>query len=116
MKPDQIAQHVRAFHDRVSEAEAVLADLADILMMPPETRLSSAVWELVGGYKDVLDSACHIGIWLEWWWLECGLGATPLKAGPAGGELRTIATIDDLVQLVLEDIAASEKEDTCQPS
>lgn len=110
MTADQIAHHVRAFHERVSEAEAVIGDLAEILKMAPESRLSNAVWALVGGYKDVLDSACHIGIWLEWWWLECGLGSTPLKASPSGGEMQTIATIDDLVQLIRDDIAASEKE------
>lgn len=108
-----IEQAIRDFHARVTEAEQVLDVLNDVLEMRPEGRLYSAVWALIGGYLDALD-ASHPGIggWLEWWWNECRLGTRPLHAGLAGEELRMIATIDDLVRLVCEDLAVSNTEGT----
>lgn len=105
-----VEKAVREFHERVTEVERVIDALNQSLMMQPESELCSSVWALVGGYKDALGAAYSIDPWLEWWWLECGLGTKPMQAGLAGEELRTIATVDDLVQLILDDLIKSEAE------
>lgn len=103
---DCFEEAVREFHNRVSEMERVAAVMCDVLSMEPESDFYSAVWALVGGYQGALGAAYGIDGWLEWWWLECKLGENPMQAAPAGGELRTIATVDDLVKVICEDVAA----------
>lgn len=102
---EKIEKAIRAFHDRVVEIERVTDALNSVLSMDPESDLHSAIWALVGGYKDALGDAYAIDSWLEWWWIECGLGSKPMQAALAGGELRTIATIDDLIRIIGDDIA-----------
>lgn len=104
---ENIEKAIRKFHDKVVEADRVISELDGLLAMNPESALHSAVWALVGAYKDALGAAYNIDGWLEWWWLECSLGKNPLQASPAGGELRVIATIDDLVRLVCDDLKSS---------
>lgn len=103
MKKLEIA--IRAFHDRVVEIERVIGVLDSVLSMVPESDLHSAIWALVGGYTDALGDAYAIDSWLEWWFVECRLGSNPMQASIAGGELRTIATIDDLIRIIGDDIA-----------
>lgn len=98
----EIEKAIRTFHEKVSEVEQVLDTLNKSLMMAPESPLHSAVGGLVEGWKDTLGAAYGIGGWLEWWWQECRLGAHPMQAGLAGEELRLIATVDDLVKLVID--------------
>lgn len=102
---EKVEKAIREFHERVTEVERVIDALNTVLSMPPECDLYSTIWALIGGYKDALGDAYCIDVWLEWWWLECGLGGKPMQAAPAGGELRTIATIDDLVRLICDDLA-----------
>jgi hypothetical protein len=103
----QIEKAVRDFHERVMEVEQLMGALNEVLSIQPEAPINHAIWSLIGGYRDALGAAYSIDGWLEWWWLECGLGSTPLHAAPAGGQTRTIATIDDFVRLVLDDVAAN---------
>lgn len=105
-----VEKAVREFHERVSEIERVTDVLNSVLSMVPESDLNQAIWALIGGYKDALGEAYSIDSWLEWWWLECGLGRNPMQAGLAGEEFRDILTLDDLVQLILDDLAKSEAE------
>jgi len=106
----KIEKAIRDFHNRVGDIERVTDALNAVLMGHPESDFNMALWAVVGAYKDALDEAYSIGSWLEWWWLECSLGNNPMQAGLAGEELRTIATIDDLVTLVLDDLKQSEME------
>lgn len=106
----KIEKAIRDFHDRVSDIERVTDAMNAILMTSPESDFNSALRAVVGAYKEALDEAYNIGSWLEWWWLECGLGNKPMQASLAGEELRTIATIDDLVALILDDLKQSERE------
>ena len=48
--------------------------------------------------------------WLEPWWLEHAFGARPMQAGLHGEPLRTLGTIEELVQLIADDLTASEQE------
>lgn len=103
-----VEKAVREFHERVSEIERVTDVLNSVLSMVPESDLNSAIWALIGGYKDALGEAYSIDSWLEWWWLECGLGRNPMQARLKDEDFRTIATVDDLVLLVCDDLAKSE--------
>lgn len=104
---EKIEKAVRDFHHRALEAEGVSDVLNGVLWMAPESNFCTMLAELIGGYKDALDSAYNIGGWLEWWWIECDLGRTQRskQAGLPNEPLRTIATIDDLVQIIKDDLA-----------
>lgn len=107
MTPEQRAktEHaIRQFHERAAGARDVLDSLDNVLSLTPESPLFEAMWALVGGYIEALGASFHIDGWMEWWWSECLLGEKPMKAGLPGQELREIATVDDLVQLVLADL------------
>ena len=107
MKPSDmqaVEKAIRDFHERVADADKVLSALDDIFDWSPECQLFQAVSALVGGYISALGAAYHIEGWLEWWWLECRLGQNPLEAAPAGGELRIVAAVDDLIALITEEI------------
>lgn len=102
---ERIEAAICEFHARASDMERVTSTLDSVLKMAPESDMYGAAWALIGGYIEALGAAYHIDGWLEWWWNECGLGDRPHEAAPAGGELRMIATVDDLVQLIREDLA-----------
>lgn len=91
----------RDFHERMLELELRMECLRESVGMNPDAPLPTAVWAVAGAYREAIDAAHSIGGWLEWWWLECGLGERPKKAnlGDGQGE-RLIATIDDLVALL----------------
>lgn len=113
LDPDRRARietEIRAFHERVRAARDVLRKLDDVLDIAPESPLYEAVWALIGGYMGALGAAYgHIDGWLEWWWSECDLGANPHDAGLPGEPMRTIETLDDLVGIVLDDLARTEE-------
>ena len=104
---DDLEKAVRGFHSRVLEAEMVYDALNSVMWMEPESNFHSMLSELIGGYKEALDTAFHIGGWLEWWWLDCDLGRRrhPKEAGLPGEPLRKIATVDDLVKIIKDDLA-----------
>lgn len=104
---NKIGIAIRRFHEVVADMESVIDDLKKPLRMEPDAPLCEACWHLIGAYKDALDAKYAIGGWLEWWWLDCDLGDKPRFATPSGGVRRDIATIDDLVQLILEDLEAA---------
>lgn len=100
---------VREFHERVTEIERVMNTLESVLYMSPECDLHNAICALISGYNNSLCEYYSIDGWLGWWWLECDLGNNPKQASLAGEELRTIATIDDLVKLICDDITKDKK-------
>ncbi len=104
---DKIEQVIRDFDARVREIDRVTDTLNSVLLMSPESEFYGAVWSIIHGYMEAISAVYPIEGWLEWWWLECGLGSMPQKAGLPGDELRTIANIDDLVRIVCDDIARS---------
>lgn len=105
-----LAATIRLWHDRVVALEEQLDALRDLLQMAPEAPLNEAAWGLVGGYIAALDARWNIGGWLEWWWNECRLGESPSQAGINGEPMRDIKTIDDLIALVIDDLAQAETE------
>lgn len=113
MTPEQsktIEKAIRDFHERVREVESHIDVLTEgLLKVSPDSDLLGSIWEVAEGYREALDAAYSIGGWLEWWWHECGLGENPMKAGLPGEDLRTVATIDDLVRLVLDDLGRADE-------
>jgi len=107
---EKVEKAIRQFHERVTEIERITDLLNSALMMAPESGLNAAIWALIGGYKDALGDAYFIDEWLEWWWMECNLGAKTMQAGLLGEEMRTIATLEDFIRLVCDDLARSENE------
>lgn len=109
MDAEQLETDLREFHRRVADMETIYDTLSNSMGINPDSAFSNAIWGLIGGYLAALEAAYPgVGGWLEWWWTECDLGAHTLEAAPDGGELRTIATIDDLIRLVLDDLAHAE--------
>lgn len=102
---EKVERAIRNFDARVREIERVTEVMAGVLSMAPECELHSTIWSIIGGYLEALGAAYHIEVWLEWWWMECGLGQRPKQAGLPGEELRMIANIDDLVRLICDDLA-----------
>lgn len=102
-----LEETIREFDARVREIERVSDTLNRVLLISPESEFYSAIWSIIHGYMEAISAVYPIGGWLEWWWLDCGLGSWPHQAGLPGEELRTIATIDDLVRIVCDDIARS---------
>lgn len=97
---------VREFHDLLSALDKKMDAMQSLVGMDQEGDFAASVWWGVGFSIGALNVAYGIGDWLEWWWHECQLGAKPMQAGLPGEPLRTIATIDDLVRLILDDLAS----------
>lgn len=104
MSADKIRNAVLRWNELVCDIETALDNLRDTVGLNPEAPLPTAAWALAGGYMDALDVAYGIGGWLEWWWHECRLGENPMQAG-FDGKVRLVATIEDLIGIILEDLA-----------
>jgi hypothetical protein len=102
MSDADIEQAVRKFDKHVRDVERVTDVMFSVLSMEPECELNSALHNIVNGYIDAIDEKYGFGFWLEWWWIECDLGNKPMKAGVAGKEPSIIASIDDLVRLIID--------------
>ena len=101
----RIEQAIRDWHERSRDAQAKLDELEAVTGCNPDSPLNAVTWALIGGWLTTLDHAYSIGAWLDWWWHECRLGEYPTEASIGDAPLRKIATVDDLVALVLEDLA-----------
>lgn len=103
MDKAKIEQAIRDFDERVRAMDEVWEKLEEVLGATPESPVFEAMTAVAGGYVAALDAAYGIGGWLEWWWLECQLGRQTMECEVDGKEF-TVATIDDIVQVVLADI------------
>lgn len=101
---EKTEQAVRDFHKRAVDIEACAAALGELVGMQPESRVMAALFGTLGAYMRALGEPLGIDGWLEWWWLECGLGERPKQAGLRGEALRDVSTIDDLVRIVIDDV------------
>lgn len=99
---DVIEKAIRDFHERAVEVEAVADALGELVGMQPESRVMTALFGTLGDYMRALGEPLGIDGWLEWWWLECGLGEHPKQAKLPGEALRDINTLDDMVALMID--------------
>lgn len=104
----EITRALREFHERIGALDETYDQLHGLVGIDPEAPLANAIWAVAGGWQRALDTAYGLGGWLEWWWLECALGAKPKSVRLPGEEERTIATVDDLVAVVLDDLRHCE--------
>ena len=102
----QIEQAIRDFDKHARDVKRLMCNFNVIADPGPESMLCSTVLDLLDAYRKTIEDQHGIDDdWLEWWRLECRLGETPLEAGLAGEEMRTIATLDDLIALVIDHVA-----------
>lgn len=104
MDKGKIEAAVREFDAIARNVEAVADDLGELVGMQPESRLMDALFRTLGAYMRAIGEPLAIDSWLEFWWLECGLGDHPKMAGLKGGPLRDINTLDDMVKLIIDDL------------
>lgn len=110
MDANRIEADIRRWHVAMKEMDRVMGAMDAVLDLRPESAFYNAVWRLCEGYIAGLEAQHGIGGWLDWWWTECELGAKPMNASPGGSKrLRKIATINNFVNLVLDDLAHAEK-------
>lgn len=88
-------------HLEIEQADQALQKLTG---RSPESPLCEALWGTFEAYTEFLEThlvgTAGFG-WLGWYQFECKMGRSP-KTAEAKGQQRTIATLDDLAQL-LED-------------
>lgn len=108
LKQQQLAEDVRKFHERATDFETRMDAMAEMLWMSPECPIRQAGWGVIDGHVSALDRAWNIGSWLEWWWQELSLGEKPSEAGLTGEEMRQIRTIEDLIQIIVDDLQRAE--------
>jgi len=92
---EMLARWARVMRDM----EAQYRTLDALVGSEPEAPLPLAINFLMEAYTDAMAAMTDGGGWLEWFWLECDLGATPKAAGPHE-EIRLIATVEDLAWLI----------------
>ena len=100
-----IEQAIREFDKHARAVESLIEGFKVVADPAPESMLCSTVFDLLDAYRKTIEDQHGIDGWLDWWRLECRLGETPLEAGLADEEMRTIATLDDLIALVIDHVA-----------
>lgn len=100
---EQIEIHIRKWHKIMTNTERVMDQINDVFGNISDSPFADAIWTLMGEYTTSVERECSAEGWLVWWWTTCQLGVAPKDASPAGGQLRTIATIEDLIALINED-------------
>ena len=98
-RTDGMEQAVRAWYATVKDAGEAVDELDRVVGCSPESPLSQAIYAMVIAYTDAVQDAHGLGDWLNWWWLECEMGKTPLSASIGDEPLREIATLEDLIAL-----------------
>lgn len=78
------------------ELDSRMDALAELTGMPPDSPVSSAIWEMAGDYTSAVDPGGDCA----WFWVDCDLGRAPMQASKADGETRTIRDVEDLLWLM----------------
>jgi hypothetical protein len=103
--------HLRQWQSAMQAAEQRLDELSELTGINPEAPLFESLYGLMGlATRQAADLTGASLEWLEPWWLEHAFGARPMQAGLHGEPLRTLGTIEELVQLIADDLTASEQE------
>lgn len=105
----KVEQQVREWHEALIGLFEIRERLDDVLNINPESPLNTAIYELIGSYNRALGWPHSIEGWLEWWWIECRMGESPMRAGLPGEDMRLISTVDDLVKLIIDDLKQAQQ-------
>lgn len=103
-----IEQAIRDFDKHARAVESLIEGFKVVADPAPESMLCDTVFGLLTAYRKTIEDQHGIDGWLDWWAYECCLGRRPQKAGLRGEPDRTIATIDDLIALVIDHAAMSK--------
>ena len=98
MKPSTI-EAIRTWHTTVKATGEAVDELDRVVGCSPESPLSQSIYAMVIAYTDAVQDAHGLGDWLEYYWLECDMGKSPLAASIGDEPLRDIATLEDLIAL-----------------
>ena len=98
MKPGTV-EAIHTWHTTVKATGEAVDALDRVVGCSPESPLSQAIYAMVIAYTDAVQDALGLDTWLEWYWLECEMGETPLSASIGDEPLREIATLEDLIAL-----------------
>ena len=96
---EQQLSALRIWHETVTESEKEIDALVEI-GFAPESRLCTAINNALEALTNA--TAQIVGDksgWLDWYWLDCRMGRSPLEAG-FSDDLRKICTLDDLIWLL----------------
>lgn len=99
----QLEAAIRGFDTLARTMENLHDTLDTSIGLTVEGPVSMALSEAVRTQQAALEAQFGIGGWLEWWWLECYLGKQPMEAGVNGDPMRLIVTLEDLIQLLLDE-------------
>ncbi|MGH8117650.1 MAG: hypothetical protein ACREPY_12990 [Rhodanobacteraceae bacterium] len=84
--------------------EARMRELHTLLGHTPESPLPDAVYRVAGAYTDAVSALLDVvPEWLQAWWLEHDFGTRAMQAGLNGEPLRELATLDALLDLIVDD-------------
>jgi len=102
---DPAVRHAaQQWQERMQDLEARMDALRNAIGTSPESPFSEAIYAVAGGYThaiaQLLDFPEDI---LTSWWLEDNFGERPAQMGLPGEPMRTIATLDDLLQFIEDD-------------
>ena len=90
---------IRAWYATVKDTGEAVDALNNVVGCSPESPLSQSIYAMVIAYTNAVQDAHGLDTWLEWYWLECQMGDTPLSASIGDEPLREIATVEDLIAL-----------------
>lgn len=95
---------LRAWQAAMQAAETQVDALQEMMGINPEAPLFDALCRLMGlATRQAADLIGAPADWLEAWWLEHQLGATPMQAGLRDEPLRALASIEDLAAIIADD-------------
>ena len=90
---------IRTWYNVITHLEAKIEALDRVIGFHPEAPLAQAISDVMTEYTNAGQDCHGLGAWLEWYWLECNMGKTPLSASIGDEPLREIATVEDLIKL-----------------
>ena len=102
MKPGT-KEAIRTWYATTKAVGEAVDELDRAVGCSPESPLSQSIYAMVIAYTGAVQDAHGLDTWLNWYWLECNMGKTPLSASIGDNPLRDIATVEDLIKLCEED-------------
>lgn len=96
---------------RMQALEAQMDAMREVFGSNPEGPFQEAVYAVAGGYTHAIAQLLEFpDDFLTSWWLEDNFGERPAQIGFPGEPMRTIATLDDLLQFIADDNARAAAE------
>ena len=109
MNEDVIRQELNCWNAAMQECDKQLNALSEIVGSLCEKPLGDAIYGVMDAYtRQVADSIGWDYSALQDWCVSHEYGKKPMKIGLSGERLRTISSIDDLVDFIIDDLRIGE--------